>query len=185
MALLKSRDALAARALELKILTATRTKEILGAQWSELDFSGKVWVIPAERMKMGRLHRVPLSGLAMEIFQGLFDQKLSNKWVFPGRTIDMPLCTNSMLALLKRLERNDITPHGFRSTFRDWSSECTAYPHEVCEAALAHVVKNKSEAAYRRGDLFEKRTRLMQDWADYCACPLAAGANVVAIRAGA
>jgi integrase len=166
MADLRSRDALAARALELLILTATRTQEVLGAQWPEVDFETTVWTIPPERMKMEKEHRVPLSPRAVAILKTLHESRI-DQWVFPGGKAGKPLSNMALLVLLRRMERSDITAHGFRSTFRDWASETTSFPHEVCEAALAHGIRDRAEAAYRRGDLFEKRRRLMEAWAGH------------------
>lgn len=163
---LRAEEGGAARALELLILTATRTNEVIGATWAEFDLDGAVWTIPAQRMKMGKEHRVPLSARAVEIVKAQQALK-QNEYVFPGTQYGKPLSNMSMLQLLKRMDRKDITVHGFRSTFRDWAGETTHYPREVCEAALAHGIKDKAEAAYARGDLFQKRTALMQDWAIY------------------
>jgi integrase len=159
----------AARALEFLILTAARSGELRKARWSEID-GGSTWVIPAAHTKIHREHRVPLSQRAIDI---LADLPRLNDYIFPGRHIGQGLGGDAMLEVLRGLsslrEENQLTVHGFRSTFRDWAAECTAFPNEVCEAALAHAVKGKTEAAYRRGDLFEKRVRLMQTWSDYCA----------------
>jgi len=163
---LRAEEGGAARALELLILTATRTNEVLGATWGEFDLDGAVWTIPAERMKMGKEHRVPLSARAVEIVKAQQTVK-QNNYVFPGARYGKPLSNMSMLQLLKRMDRTEITVHGFRSTFRDWAGETTHYPREVCEAALAHGIKDKAEAAYARGDLFQKRAALMQDWSTY------------------
>jgi integrase len=164
-------DAMAARALEIVILTATRTSETVNAQWSEIDFDAGVWTIPAKRMKAKREHRVPLSAAALAIFNRLHELKTS-AYVFPSpsntEARNKPLSNMAMLTLLMRMKRRDITPHGFRSTFRDWCAEQTSYPRELAEAALAHVLENKTEAAYQRGDLLEKRARLMESWAEYC-----------------
>lgn len=165
---LRAEEGGAARALELLILTATRTNEVLGATWAEFDLDGAVWTIPAQRMKMGKEHRVPLSSRAVEIVKAQQALK-QNDYVFPGTQYGKPLSNMSMLQLLKRMDRKDITVHGFRSTFRDWAGEITHYPREVCEAALAHGIKDKAEAAYARGDLFRKRAALMDDWATYSA----------------
>jgi integrase len=167
---LRAREATAARALEFGILTAARSGEILGAQWSEMALDRQIWTVPANRMKAGREHRVPLSARAVEIIEIM---KLHQKgdFVFPSHrsTIgkDAPLSAMSLAMLLRRMEM-PVTVHGFRSTFRDWSAECTSTANEVCEAALAHTIENRVEAAYRRGDLFEKRRVLMCAWADYC-----------------
>lgn len=161
---LRKRSGLSARALELTILTATRTIEILGAKWSEFDLVDNLWVIPGERMKAGHEHRVPLSRQAVTLLE---DMPHLNDWVFPGQG-GKPLSNMAMLTLLqKRMGRSDLTVHGFRSTFRDWAAEVSTYPREVAEAALAHVLTNKAEAAYQRGDLLEKRSDMMQQWAEY------------------
>lgn len=161
---LRSRDGAAAKALEFTILTAARTGETIGAKWDEIDFKEKVWTVPAERMKAGVEHQVPLSDRAIEI---LTDLNQETDYVFPGQEIDKPLSNMAMLALLKRMNRSDLTVHGFRSTFRDWAAETTEYPNELVEMALAHTIKNKAEAAYRRGNLLERRRALMQSWADF------------------
>ena len=167
---LRGREAPAARGLELLILTATRTSEVLEAQWSEFDLSAAVWTIPADRTKTEREHRVPLSTRAVDVLTVMHKERTSETWIFPGGKAGKPLSNMAFLLLLERMgRRGSITPHGFRSCFRDWAAETTDYPNEVCEMALAHVIKNAAEAAYRRGDLFEKRRRLMQDWSDYCA----------------
>jgi integrase len=167
MADLRGRDAVAARALEFLILTAARSGEVLGAKANEIDLEKRVWTIPPERMKAGREHRVPLSPRAIEIVKGM--QALGRPpFLFPGPKPKAPLSSMAMAMLLRRM-KSGITVHGFRSTFRDWASETTSFPHEVCEMALAHTIANKAEAAYRRGDLFEKRRKLMEAWAGYCA----------------
>lgn len=162
-------NSLAAKALEFCILTATRTNETLGMVWSEVDLPKSVWTIPAKRMKAGNEHRVPLPARAVEILQAMeVLQSVHNPHVFAGLVKGKSLSHISMAQVLKRMGRDAITVHGFRSTFRDWASEQTSFPHEVCEMALAHVIANKAEAAYRRGDLFEKRKSLMATWADFC-----------------
>ena len=161
---LRAQEGTAARALELTILTSTRTQEVIGAKPEEIDLKKALWTIPAERMKAGKEHRVPLSPRAIEIIQA----QPAGAYLFPGRKEDAALSNMAMLELLRRMGRDDLTVHGFRSTFRDWAAECTTYPREVCEMALAHAIGDKVEAAYRRGDLFEKRRRLMLDWAKYC-----------------
>lgn len=166
MADLRGRPAVAARALEFAILTAARSGEVLGVQWDEIDTAKKVWTIPAARMKAGREHRVPLSPRAMEIVEAM--AKLGSEGhLFPGPKPKKPLSSMAMAMLLRRMKA-EITVHGFRSTFRDWASETTGFSHEVCEMALAHTISNKAEAAYRRGDLFDKRRKLMEAWAGYC-----------------
>ena len=163
---LREREGVAARAVELAILTATRSGEVRNATWAEFDAG--LWVIPAARMKMGREHRIPLPTAAVEL---LGKMPRLGDLVFPGIKKDKPLSDMSLTAVLRRMERNDITVHGFRSSFRDWCSESVAnsFPREVCEHALAHSLPDKIEAAYRRGDLIEKRALLMQAWSDYCA----------------
>lgn len=156
---LRSREGIAARALEFAILTAARTGEVIGATWPEIDLEG-LWTIPGERMKAGREHRVPLSAAAMAVLAGL-PHDARDKRVFPVSNM-------AMLMLLRRMGRADLTVHGFRSAFSDWAAEQTTAPSEVREMALAHAVGDKVEAAYRRGDLFEKRRQLMDAWAKYC-----------------
>lgn len=179
---LRERDSLSARALEFAILTACRTGEVRGARWSEIDLVQKTWTIPGSRMKGGREHRVPLADPLLRLLQNL-PRDARSEFVFLGGKAGNPLSDMALLALLNRMKRSDLTTHGFRSTFRDWASEMTAYPHEICEMALAHVIKNKAEAAYRRGDLFDKRKRLMADWCRYCSEPVReADPKVVGLR---
>ena len=175
---LRSHRAVSALALEFTILTAARSGEVLGASWEEIDFKKRAWTIPAHRMKAGREHRVPLSDQAIHILR--LAQKLGKTHVFPGQR-GGAMSSMAMLMLLRRMQPG-ITVHGFRSSFRDWAAECTGYSHEVCEMALAHTIDNKAEAAYRRGDLFEKRRRLMDDWANYCDEGQATQAHVIPIR---
>jgi integrase len=175
---LREREAGAALALEFTILTAARTGEVLGATWAEVDLAKGVWTVPAERMKAGKDHRVPLCDRAIAILRGC--QALGGEHVFVSPKGDQ-LSGMAMSMLLRRMKQ-DVTVHGFRSAFRDWAAERTSYAHEVCEMALAHAIANKSEAAYRRGDLFEKRQRLMSDWSSHCAGGVAAGGDVVPIR---
>lgn len=181
MGRLKSQDGAGATALKLTILTAARTGEIVGARWKEIDFDKAIWTVPGIRMKTGREHRVPLPKAALSILKSQRELAGRSEFVFPGSTRAKSISNMAMLQLLRRMGRHDLTVHGFRSTFRDWAAECTAYPNEVAEAALAHVVGDKVEAAYRRGDLFEKRRKLMDAWAAYCNAP-ATGAKVVPIR---
>ena len=182
MELLQKRKAVAALALEFVILTAARTGEVIAAEWSEVDLAKAVWTVPAERMKAGREHRIPLSSRAVVILEET--KQLGGKYLFPGAQRDK-LSGMAMAMLLRRIKQ-DVTVHGFRSTFRDWAAECTGYSHEVAEMALAHTISNAVERAYRRGDLFEKRRRLMVDWAAYCATGGAvAGDNVKQIRGAA
>jgi integrase len=176
---LRADSGVASRALEFTILTAARTNEVLQAEWSEFDLDLKTWFVPAERMKAKRKHRVPLSDAAVAAIDGV--RRRSERYVFPGHKRGSHLSSVAMLQVLKRLGRTDITVHGFRSTFRDWCAECTNYPSDVAEMALAHVLRDKTEAAYRRGDLLEKRARLMLEWARYCSKP-AQPAKVIAIR---
>ncbi|KWH01494.1 integrase [Burkholderia territorii] len=164
---LRTEEGIAARALEFLILTATRTNEVIGATWPEFDLDEGVWVIPAERMKMRKEHRVPLSASAASIIKAQKEMRQGD-FVFSGARYGKPLSNMAMLQLLERMKRDDITVHGFRSTFRDWAGETTHYPREVCEAALAHGIKDKAEAAYARGDLYVKRAALMEDWAKFC-----------------
>jgi integrase len=167
---LRSRQATAALALEFAILTAARSGEVLGARWNEFDLDRAIWIVPAERMKGAREHRVPLSPRALRIVTELEDSR-TNDFVFPGEKAGRPLSGMSLEMVLRRMKVEGATVHGFRSSFRDWAAECTNFPNEVCEAALAHVIENKAEAAYRRGDLFEKRRKLMDAWAAYCGTP--------------
>ena len=179
---LRHEEATAARALEFLILTATRTSEAIGVRWDEIDQDKALWVIPADRMKTGKEHRIPLSAPALAIIKQLAKTKES-EFVFPGVKKGKALSTNALLKHLTRMDRNDITAHGFRSTFRDWAAESTNYPRDVAEMALAHTIGDKVEAAYRRGDLMEKRKRMMDDWAKFCGTIAKAG-NVVAINQG-
>ncbi|MCK2096874.1 tyrosine-type recombinase/integrase [Thauera aromatica] len=179
---LRQREAIAARALEVLILTAARSGEIRGMTWDEVDLDAAVWVVPAERMKAKREHRVPLSTRAIEVLRA--QPVVAGDLVFPGMREGAPLSDMTLTAVLKRMGRPDLTAHGFRSTFRDWAAERTNYPREVAEAALAHTIENKVEAAYRRGDLFEKRCRMMEDWSKFCDTIQVAG-EVVPIRAKA
>ncbi|MDR4517922.1 MAG: tyrosine-type recombinase/integrase [Nitrosomonas sp.] len=165
---LREQQGIGAAALEFAILTATRSGEVRGALWSEINLDERIWVIPGDRMKAGREHRIPLTDAAMVIIEKMQQHHVSD-YVFPGTKNDKPLSDMSLTAVLRRMERGDLTAHGFRSTFRDWASETTAYPREVCEMALAHTITNKVEAAYRRGDLFDKRKALMNEWARYLA----------------
>jgi integrase len=188
---LRSRPGMSARALEFAILTATRTSETLGARWGEIDLAAKTWTIPAERMKAAREHRVPLSPAVISVLQQVRPLALMKDGdpefaapVFPGTRRALPLSNMVMLMLLRRMGRADLTAHGFRSTFSDWASERTAYPREVVEMALAHAIENRVEAAYRRGDLFEKRRKLMDAWAKFCNAPVAVG-RVVSLHASA
>jgi integrase len=170
MAELRQQEGIAARALEFTIMTAGRTGEVLGATWDEIDSEGRLWTVPPDRMKAGREHRVPLSDAALAILRAMTEVR-SGKHVFPGARDNRPLSQMAMLMLLRRMGRDRLTTHGFRSTFADWGAEQTAFPSEVREMALAHTVGDKVEAAYRRGDLFEKRRQLAEAWARYCTAP--------------
>ncbi len=161
---LQNREAVAALALEFAILTAARTGEVIGAKWDEVDLDKAIWNIPASRMKAGKEHRSPLSPRAVEILKST--QGLGKEWLFPA--IKGGSMSGMAMSMLLRRMKVDVTVHGFRSGFRDWAAECTGYAHEVAEMALAHTIENKVERAYRRGDLFDKRRRLMDDWASYC-----------------
>jgi integrase len=164
---LQAADGLGARALELAILTAGRTSEVLCATWGEIDLDAALWSIPAARMKARREHRVPLSPPAVALLRKLHTIR-QGEHVFAGQGRGKPLSNMALLMTLRRMKRGDLTAHGFRSTFRDWAAESTGHPSEVVEMALAHAVGDKVEAAYRRGDLFEKRRKLMNDWGAYC-----------------
>jgi integrase len=180
---LRAQEGTAARALEFLILTATRTAETIGARWSEIDLEAGVWTIPADRIKAGKEHRVPLSAPALAILKAQAQGRSGDAaFVFPGGKRGKGLSNGAILALLRRMGRADLTAHGFRSTFRDWAAEQTNYPRDVAEMALAHTIGDKVEAAYRRGDLFDKRKRMMADWARFSGTVAKAG-NVVAIRA--
>lgn len=182
MGTLRSGNGTSARALEFAILTGARTGEVIGARSAEIDLDGKLWTIPAERMKAAREHRIPLSPAALALLRSLAETR-SGEFVFPGGQPRRPLSNMAMLVLLRRMKRDDLTVHGFRSTFRDWAAERTSFQNEVIEMALAHAVSDKVEAAYRRGDLFDKRRRLMDAWAGYCATTPGAG-DVIPLRRG-
>jgi integrase len=164
---LRSRQGISARALEFTILTAGRSGEVIGTQRNEIDLVAKLWTIPGERMKGGREHRVPLTDRMLEILKSL-PREQDNPFVFIGGKEGVPLANEAMLDVLREM-RPGMTVHGFRSTFRDWAAETTSFPNHVMEMALAHAIGDKVEASYRRGDLFEKRKRLMTEWAKYCA----------------
>ena len=167
MADLRARKSTAALALELAILTASRSGEVLNAQWSEFDLDKAIWTVPAIRMKAGHEHRIPLTARAVDFLKAM-TRLHDNDHVFPGAAKGKPLSGMAMTMQLRRMKRGDITVHGFRSTFRDWASEQTSFPHETCEHALAHRISDKAEAAYRRGDQFDKRRKLMEAWAAFC-----------------
>jgi integrase len=168
MVALQTEVGIAASALELTILCASRTNEIISASWSEFDLEKCVWTIPASRMKSGKEHRVSLSTAAMRVLERLCLQRAaSDEFVFAGRRRSQPMSNMAMAKVMERLEQDAFTVHGFRSSFRDWAAERTDYPREVVEMALAHSITNEVEAAYRRGDLFEKRKRLMDSWSQF------------------
>jgi integrase len=163
---LRSQNSVAAKALEFLIHTAARTSEVIGARWEEVDVQKGIWTLPPERMKAKREHCVPLTSSAISVLQGI--QQEAQGYVFSNDGGTTPLSNMALLACLRRMGRKDITAHGFRSTFRTWVAECTSYPSDVAEAALAHMIGDKLEAAYQRGDLFEKRWALMRLWSTYC-----------------
>jgi integrase len=162
---LRRQDGVAPLALEFAILTAARTGEIIGARWGEVDLAGKVWTVPASRMKAGCEHRVPLSAEALAVLNKVSEGEPED-FVFAGRK-RRQLSNMALLMVLRRMGQGELTAHGFRSTFRDWAAERTNFPAEIAEAALAHTVGNKVELAYRRGDFFEKRRRLMDAWGEF------------------
>jgi integrase len=180
---LVARDALSAAAMEFLILTCARTNEVLGAKWEELDPKKPIWTVPAERMKSGKEHQVPLSPASLAVLERM--RKLTNgEFIFFGQNAGQPLSNMALLTLLKRMKRTDITPHGFRSTFRDWAAE-RGYQDPVAEAALAHSVTDAVIKAYKRTTFFELRKQLLDDWAVFATSdPAKAGDNVVAMRAG-
>jgi integrase len=196
---LRGREGTAAKALQFTILTAARTDEAISIRWDEVDQAAKLWTVPAERMKGKREHRVPLSEPALAILREMMPTGADNigrKYVFRGAKPGRPLSNMAMLELIRRMNaerevvglakwtdpkqgNGDVVPHGFRSTFRDWAAERTNFPREVAEAALAHIDGDETERAYQRGDLFEKRRKLMMAWANYCASNAPAAADNV------
>jgi integrase len=165
MAKLRGRKGSSALAMEFMILTAARTGEVRGARWQEIDLTTKVWIIPADRMKAGKEHRVPLCDRALQILNSMKSNRNPDEFVFPGWKAGTGLSDGAMLALLRKMDVGPYTPHGFRSTFRDWAAEeAHQFSNETVELALAHTIKNKAEAAYRRGDQLERRRELMQTW---------------------
>lgn len=180
MKTLRSQAGISAQSLEFTILTAARSGEVRGARWAEIDLDAATWTVPGDRMKAGKEHRGPLSDTALAILNTLPHED-RNALVFAsprgGRLSDM-----SLTAVLRRM-KVDAVPHGFRSSFRDWCAGRTNYPREVAEMALAHAIGDKVEAAYRRGDLFEKRRRLMKDWAAFCANPEVGKGSVISMNA--
>ncbi len=200
MAELRTRESTAARVLELLILTAARSGEVFGMRWGEVDLEHALWTIPASRMKGGRAHRVPLSAAAMAVLRGMQPEERPDpsSLVFPGAARGKPLSGMAMLMLLRRMNPHSeekparwrdratgepITVHGFRSCFRDWTAEATTYPRELAEAALAHTLGSKVEAAYQRGDMLERRRRMMEAWADYCSVTAPVSGEVIPLRA--
>jgi len=179
MAKLRERDSIGALALQFAILTAARSGEVRGATWDEIDLERAIWTIPSSRMKGGKEHRVPLSEPALVVLRSMQQLRSERGLIFPGQSLRRPLSMNTLTAVLQRMRRDDLTAHGFRSTFRDWAAEATGYPNHVVEQALAHTIGNAVERAYRRGDLFAKRVTLMKDWAAYLARP---AAKVVQLR---
>jgi len=179
MAELRQQEGVAARALEFVILTAARTGEVIGARWNEIDQAERLWTVPRDRMKAGKEHRVPLSDAALAIVSTMAGIRHAD-FVFPGARTGRPLSQMALLMTLRRMGWDDVTAHGFRSTFSDWAAEQTSFASEVREMALAHTVSDKVEAAYRRGDLFAKRRQLMQAWAKFAATP--EPANIVLLR---
>ena len=180
IAQLKSQEGVGARAFEFTILTAARTGEVIGATWSEMNIAEQLWVVPAERMKSGKEHRVPLSEAPLAILEQMQAIRQGD-FVFPGGKARLPISNMAMMMTLRRMGRGDLTVHGFRSSFRDWAAERTDFPSEVAEMALAHAVSSKVEAAYRRGDLFQKRRQLMDTWSRFCT--VSAPAAVASIAA--
>jgi integrase len=171
---LRQQQGVAARALEFTILTAGRSGEVNDARWNEIDIAERLWTIPAERMKAGKEHRVPLSDAALAILEKMRAIRTGD-FIFPGGKIGRPIAGIAMWTLLQHMGRGALTVHGFRSTFRDWCAERTTFPAEVAEMALAHTVSDKVEAAYRRGDLFQKRRQLSGAWARFCGTAPATG----------
>jgi integrase len=177
---LRTRDAISAAAMEFLILTTTRTNEVLGAKWDEIDQDKPIWTVPAERMKSGKDHVVPLSAPAQAVLKKM--RSLTNgEFIFFGQSGDRPMSNMALLTLLKRMKRTDITSHGFRSTFRDWAAE-RGYADPVAEAALAHVVPDAVIAAYKRTTFFEMRKKMMDDWATFATSDPAKTADVISIR---
>ncbi|MBZ9884799.1 integrase arm-type DNA-binding domain-containing protein [Mesorhizobium sp. CA10] len=164
---LRNAEAMAARALEFLILTAARSGEVYGAEWSEFDLDKGMWIIPAGRMKAAAEHRVPLSARALAIVKSLHESRVSKKYVFPGQRTDCPLSSSAMEMLMRRMKVDAYTVHGFRSAFRDWAGDETGFPREIAEAALAHRVGDATERAYRRADAVERRRKLMTAWAEF------------------
>jgi integrase len=185
---LRRQDGMAARALEFAVLTVGRTGEVIGARWDEVNFAERIWTVPAERMKAGREHRVPLAAPAIALLEALAQLRRPREdapVIFAGPNRGKPLSNMAMLMLLRRMGHGELTVHGFRSTFRDWAAERTNFPAEVVEMALAHAVSDKVESAYRRGDLFQKRRQLMDAWARYCDQLKSVAPDVLVLRPAA
>jgi integrase len=181
MAKLRQQNGVPPACLQFITLTAARLGEALGATWDEIDLPNRVWTVPDSRMKTGEEHKVPLSVAAVAVLEAMLTIRQSD-FVFPGLKQGRPISPDVVRELVKTVAgRDDATIHGLRSTFRDWAAERTNFPREVAEMALAHAIPNAVEAAYRRGDLFEKRRRLMEAWAEFCAKPQGGG-TVVALR---
>ena len=163
---LRERESIAAHALEFTIFTASRTSEVLGARWAEIDLDINIWTVPANRMKGNRLHRVPLSARALKVLATLQKEQTS-ELIFPSTRYNHPLSGMAMAMVLRRMNMSGVTVHGFRSSFRDWAGDCTEFPRELAEAALAHVAGDETERAYRRSDALERRRELMEAWARF------------------
>jgi integrase len=183
---LRKGDSVSARAVEMVILTAARSGEVLGACWGEIDLHAAIWTVPAERMKARREHRVALSRSAVSLLEQMLSMRTTTRpdeLVFPGKETGRPLSVMAMTMVLRRMNRTEITIHGFRSTFRDWAVETTGHPREVVEAALAHRTGDRVEQAYARGDLFLKRRKLMEDWSEFCgSSPMQTATKVVGLH---
>jgi integrase len=178
MARLRGLQTIDARALEFTVLVAARSGEVLGARWEEVDLAAKIWMVPAIRTKARRDHRIPLSGAVVALLKNLPEPHVGP--LFPGRG-DRPINRNRLLEVLRQLNPG-VSVHGFRSVFRDWAGDCTTYSRETIEAALSHVVGDRTETSYRRGDALQKRRALMESWATYCAAPPALTGEVVELR---
>jgi integrase len=179
MVRLRELPSIDARALEFTILTAARSGEALDARWEEVDLGAKVWTVPAERMKSRREHRVPLSTAVVALLGGLPNPHTGP--LFPGRKAGTSINRNRLREVLRQINA-EVSVHGFRSAFRDWAGDHTAFPRETIEAALAHVVGDRTEAAYRRGDALEKRRKLMEAWATFCSMPAQSSAEITELR---
>lgn len=174
---LRAKATVSAAALEFLILNASRTSEVLGARWSEVSENDRTWTVPAARMKMKKAHVVPLTPAALAVLEKMRPLRDEGDFIFPGMIRAAPLSTNSLLALLQRQLGRDCSVHGFRSSFRDWAGDCTNFPREVAEAALAHAVGDRTEAAYRRSTALAKRRELMSEWSLFCA-----GAKIIELK---